>query len=64
MVEIIRTPLMAKIPIDIPLRASSIYFLRNGIITMWKLIKTQKSYFFRNYSYKYSKNPHSTVVYH
>ena len=56
MVEIIGTPLLGKIPIDIPLRASFSYFLGNGIIIMWKLlIKTQKSIFFTNCTNKYSK---------
>ena len=56
MVEIIGTPLLGKIPIDIPLRASFSYFLRNGIIIMWKLlIKTHKSNFFRTCTHKYSK---------
>ena len=48
MVEIIGTPLLGKIPINIPLRASFSYFLGNGIIIMWKLlITTQKSNFFQ-----------------
>ena len=56
MVEIIGIPLLGKIPIDIPLRDSFSYFLGNGNIIMWKLlIKTQKSNFFRNYTYKSSK---------
>ena len=49
MVEITGTPLLGKMPIDIPLCASFSYFLGNGIIIMWKLlIKTQKSNFSRN----------------
>ena len=57
MVEIIGTPLLGKIPIDIPLRASFSYFLGNGIIIMWKLlIKTQKSNFFRNYTHDILKS--------
>ena len=56
MVEIIGTPLLGKIPIDIPLRASFSYFLGNGIIIMWKLLmKTHKSNFFRTYTHKYSQ---------
>ena len=56
MVEIIGTPLLEKIPIDTPLRASFSYFLGNAIIIKWKLlIKTQKSSFFRNDTQKYSK---------
>ena len=56
MVEIIGTPLLGKIPIDIRLRASFSYFLGNGIIIMWKLLmKTHKSNFFRTYTHKYSK---------
>ena len=56
MVEIIGTPLLGKIPIDIPFRASFSYFLRNGIVIMWKLLmKTHKSNFFRTYIHKYSK---------
>ena len=56
MVEIIGTPLLGKIPIDISLRASFNYFLGNGIIIMWKLLmKTRKSNFFRTYSHEYSK---------
>ena len=59
MVQIIGTPSLGKIPIDIldiPLCASFSYFLGNGIIVMWKLrMKTQKRNFFRNYTHKYSK---------
>ena len=56
MVEIIVTPLLEKIPIDIPLRDCLSYFCGNGNIIMWKLlIKTQKSSFFRNYTCKCSK---------
>ena len=56
MVEIIWTPLLGKIPVDIPLHASFSYFLGNGIIIMWKLLtKTHKSNFFTTYTHKYSK---------
>ena len=53
MVEIIGTPLLAKTPINIPLRASFIYFIGNGIIIMWKLLT--KVILFRSFSHKYSK---------
>ena len=64
MVGIIRTPLLEKIPIDIPLRASFSYFLGNAIIVWKLLIKTQKSSFFRNCTQKYSKIHTVQVAYH
>ena len=56
MVEIIGTPLLGTMPVDIPLRPSVSYFLGNSIITKWKLLmKTHKINFFRTYTHKYSK---------